>query len=225
MIVLENISKKYGAKKNITALKNFSCTVSQGEMVAIMGKSGSGKSTVLNIISGIDRLEKGKYLFMEEDMSKKHGDVMTVFRRDNIGFVMQHFALIPSYTIRQNISLPLKLRRESGKDIDDKVGRLAKELGITKQLDKYPSELSGGEAQRAAIARAVIHEPKVILADEPTGALDEATGLKIMDVFKELHRQGNTIIIVTHDANIAGMCERIVHIRDGKNFEIKKGAN
>lgn len=218
MVEMHNISKSYGAGKKINALSRFSCSVNQGELVAIMGKSGSGKSTVLNIMSGIDRLESGKYYFMGEDMSKK-GDDMTIFRRDYIGFVMQHFALIPRYTIFYNIALPLRLRRELKKEIHEKVMHIAKELDIIEQLHKYPNELSGGEAQRAAIARAVIHHPQIILADEPTGALDEATGMKIMGVFKKLHQQGNTIIIVTHDTNIADMCERTIYIRDGRNVE------
>lgn len=219
MIKLNDISKNYGTTKKISALNKFSCSVKRGELVAIMGKSGSGKSTVLNIISGIDRLESGKYYFMGEDMSKRKGDEMTIFRRDNIGFVMQHFALIPGYTIFNNIALPLRLRKESKREIYDKVIHIAKELDIKKHLNKYPKELSGGEAQRVAIARAVIHQPKIILADEPTGALDEATGIKIMGVLRKLHKQGNTIIIVTHDTNIAAMCERTIYIRDGKNVE------
>ena len=219
MIEMKNISKSYGTKKKIKALTKFSCSVKQGELVALMGKSGSGKSTVLNIMSGIDRLESGEYYFMDEDMSRKKGDDMTIFRRDYMGFVMQHFALIPGYTIFHNIALPLRLRKEPKKTIRDKVTQIARELDIEEQLNKYPSELSDGEAQRAAIARAVIHRPKIILADEPTGALDEAAGIKIMEVFKELHRQGNTIIIVTHDRNIAGMCERTIYIRDGRNVK------
>ena len=219
MVEMHNVSKTYGTKKKTKALYKFSCSINEGELVAIMGKSGSGKSTVLNIMSGIDRLESGKYFFSGEDMSKKKGDDMTIFRRDYIGFVMQHFALIPGYTIFQNIALPLRLRKEARKTIENKVNYIAKELGIERQLNKYPNELSGGEAQRAAIARAVIHQPKIILADEPTGALDEATWIKIMDIFRKLHQQGNTIIIVTHDANIASMCERTIYIRDGKNIE------
>ena len=219
MIELINVTKRYGTGKKVTALNRFCCDIHQGEMVAVMGRSGSGKSTVLNILSGVDRLDEGTYRFMGEDISKKRGDAMTIFRRDNIGFVLQHFALIPEYTIYQNIALPLRLCGTSKKEIREKVLRIAQELGIQKHLTKYPSELSGGEAQRAAIARAVIHEPKVILADEPTGALDEATGLKIMKVFQKLHQQGNTIIIVTHDAGIAKLCERTIYISDGKNVE------
>jgi putative ABC transport system ATP-binding protein len=146
------------------------------------------------------------------------GDKMTVFRRNHIGFVLQHFALIPGYTIYDNIAFPLRLRHESKQDIKKKVKNIAEQLEIKKHLGKYPKELSGGEAQRAAIARAVVHGPELILADEPTGALDEETGLKIMDIFKQLNQQGNTMVIVTHDANVAGMCTRTVRIKDGKNI-------
>ncbi len=218
LLELKGISKSYGTKRKVIALKKFDFSLEKGEMVAIMGKSGSGKSTVLNILSGIDSLEKGEYLFQGESMEKVRGDKMTVFRRDHIGFVLQHFALIPNYTIFDNIAFPLRLKKEPKQEIKDKVIRIAKELEIEKHLMKYPNELSGGEAQRAAIARAVIHKPQLILADEPTGALDEETGIMIMDIFKKLHRQGNTLIIVTHDPNVAAMCERTVQIRDGKNI-------
>lgn len=218
LLKLQGISKSYGTRKKVNAIKKFDFTIEKGEMVSIMGKSGSGKSTVLNIISGIDSLEKGEYFFQGEDMKKVKGDKMTIFRRNHIGFVLQHFALIPNYTIYDNIAFSLRLNRVSKKEIREKVTAIAKELGIEKHLAKYPSELSGGEAQRAAIARAVIHNPELILADEPTGALDEETGIKIMDIFKRLHRQGNTLIIVTHDSNIASMCERTVRIKDGRNI-------
>ena len=218
VLKLENISKTYGNKIKTKALKDFNLTVQRGEMVAIVGKSGSGKSTVLNIISGIDQLEQGKYIFNQMDISKLMGDNITIFRRDNIGFVLQHFALIEDYTVFKNIALPLLLKKVSKKEIDIMVKEIVEELEIDKLLHKYPNELSGGEAQRVAIARAIINKPKLILADEPTGALDEATGNKIMQVFKKLHKQGNTIIIVTHDANIASKCERIIEIKDGVNL-------
>lgn len=218
LISLCNISKCYGEKKKVQALQKFDFSVQKGEMVAIMGKSGSGKSTVLNIISGIDTLEKGDYFFEQQDMKELSGDKMTVFRRDHIGFVLQHFALIPDYTIYDNIAFSLRLRHESKQDIKKKVKNIAEQLEIEEHLEKYPKELSGGEAQRAAIARAVVHSPELILADEPTGALDEETGLKIMDIFKQLNLQGNTMVIVTHDANVAEMCTRTVRIKDGKNI-------
>lgn len=225
LITLKNISKTYGSKGTITALEKFNCTIRQGEFVAIMGKSGSGKSTVLNIISGIDAMQSGEYQFDGQDMSKIRGDQMTGFRRDNIGFVLQHFALIPDYTVYDNIALSLRLKRENEKKIREKVTAIVEELDITSTINKYPNELSGGEAQRVAIARAIIHKPKLILADEPTGALDEESGKKIMGIFKQLHSNGNTIIMVTHDREIAKMCERIIYIKDGKNLDNYKGKN
>ncbi len=225
LITLKNISKTYGSKGTITALEKFNCTIRQGEFVAIMGKSGSGKSTVLNIISGIDAMQSGEYQFDGQDMSKIRGDQMTGFRRDNIGFVLQHFALIPDYTVYDNIALSLRLKRENEKNIREKVTAIVEELDITSTINKYPNELSGGEAQRVAIARAIIHKPKLILADEPTGALDEESGKKIMGIFKQLHSNGNTIIMVTHDREIAKMCERIIYIKDGKNLDNYKEKN
>lgn len=225
LITLKNISKTYGSKGTITALEKFNCTIRQGEFVAIMGKSGSGKSTVLNIISGIDAMQSGEYQFDGQDMSKIRGDQMTGFRRDNIGFVLQHFALIPDYTVYDNIALSLRLKRENEKRIREKVTAIVEELDITSTINKYPNELSGGEAQRVAIARAIIHKPKLILADEPTGALDEESGKKIMGIFKQLHSNGNTIIMVTHDREIAKMCERIIYIKDGKNLDNYKEKN
>jgi putative ABC transport system ATP-binding protein len=216
LLELERITKQYG--QTVTALKGFNLTVDEGEMLALMGKSGSGKSTVLNIISGIDRLQKGNYKFGNQDMSKVKGDGMTVFRRDNIGFVLQHFALIQDATIYDNIALPLRLARKPKAEIKERVKKMAAELDIEKQLKKYPKELSGGEAQRAAIARAIINTPKLILADEPTGALDEENSRKIMEIFQKLNKQGNTFIIVTHDPNAGAMCKRTVKIKDGQNI-------
>lgn len=217
LIDLKKIAKNYGTNKKVTAVKSFDLVIQQGEMLAIMGRSGSGKSTVLSIIAGIDRPSGGTYLFEGKDMSKITGDRMTRFRRDHIGVVFQHYALIDDYNVYNNIAIPLKLRKLSSAEIKRRVREIAEELGISALLFKYPKELSGGEAQRTAIARAVVAKPKLILADEPTGALDEENGSKIMQVFQKLHDQGNTIVIVTHDPGIAAMCERTVRIKDGKN--------
>ena len=215
LLSLENITKSYD-KKSIV-LNEFNLSVNTGEMVTIMGKSGSGKSTVLNIISGIESADSGRYIFKGNDMSKVSGDKMTVFRRENIGFVLQHFALIENNSVFKNIALPLYLKHESKNVIKGKVLELAKDLEIENKLDKKPKQLSGGEAQRVAIARAIINQPSLILADEPTGALDENTGLKIMQIFRKLHQKGHTFIIVTHDSSVAEMCDRTIKIKDGKN--------
>ncbi len=217
LIELKNISKTYGTKKKVTAIRKFNLAIKEGEMLAVMGRSGSGKSTVLNIIAGIDRPSGGEYRFEGNDMSELTDRQMTIFRRDNIGVVFQHFALVDDYTVYNNIAIPLRLCKTPKADIDRRVCEIAEEFGIRKLLSKCPRELSGGEAQRTAIARAVIARPKLILADEPTGALDEENGRRIMQVFKKLHNQGNTLVIVTHDPQIAAMCERTVHIKDGKN--------
>lgn len=218
LITLKNISKSYGYRKKVKALQGFDFSLSKGEMVAIMGKSGSGKSTVLNVLSGIDILDDGEYFFQGKDMKLVTNDEMTLFRREHIGFVLQHFALIPDYTIYDNIAFSLLLQHESKQKVRERVFAIARELEIEESLFKYPDEVSGGEAQRAAIARAIIHNPQLILADEPTGALDEETGIRIMNILKKLHEKGHTIVIVTHDSNVAAMCERTVWIKDGKNI-------
>lgn len=217
LLTLNHIKKTYGRKKKTIALQDFQLTLEQGEMIAVMGKSGSGKSTMLQLLAGIDVPDEGQYRFQGQDMRQMKGDRLTRFRRDHIGVIMQHFALIPNDTVFGNIELPLRLQKVPKKQRREMVEEIAKEVGISKHLEKYPNELSGGEAQRTAIARAVVHQPQLILADEPTGALDEANSQSIMEVFHRLHDKGNTCLIVTHDPKVAMECERIVYIRDGKN--------
>ena len=219
LLSLKNISKYYGKKQQIKALDGFSAIVQEKEMLALMGKSGSGKSTILNIISGIDLTDSGNYVFEKEDITRKKGDAMTLFRRKNIGIVMQHFALVGDMDCFENIALPLRLEKVNKREIYNRVGEVANKLGIADKLKKLPRELSGGEAQRVAIARAIINKPKLILADEPTGALDEENSLKIMEIFKQLNDEGITLIVVTHDPEVAAKCRRTIWIKDGKNVD------
>lgn len=218
LLTLKNIKKTYGKKAQVTALNHFSLVVEPGEMIAVMGKSGAGKSTVLNIISGIDRADEGQYFFDGREVSHLMGDKMTLFRRENIGFVLQHFGLIDDMIAFDNIAVPLRLRHLSRKEIREQVSEVAKRMGLEEKLNKYPKELSGGEAQRVAIARAIVHKPRLLLADEPTGALDEENSLKIMDIFRELNRAGMTLLIVTHDTGVADMCKRTIWMKDGRNY-------
>lgn len=215
LIHMTGVTKEYGTKQKVAALRGVDFITNSQDFVAIMGKSGSGKSTILNILAGIDSFDKGSYLFEDTDMKILRDDKMTDFRRRNIGFIVQHFALIHDYNVFDNIALPLHYERVSRSEIGKRVKDIANRLGISDKLKKYPNELSGGQAQRVAIARAIINTPKVLLADEPTGALDEATGEEIMRLFEELNRSGVTVVIVTHDAKIAERCNRIIHIRDG----------
>lgn len=219
LLSLKNISKYYGKKQQIKALDGFSAIVQEKEMLALMGKSGSGKSTILNIISGIDLTDSGNYVFEKEDITRKKGDAMTLFRRKNIGIVMQHFALVEDMDCFENIALSLRLEKVNKREIYNRVGEVANKLGIADKLKKLPRELSGGEAQRVAIARAIINKPKLILADEPTGALDEENSLKIMEIFKQLNDEGITLIVVTHDPEVAAKCRRTIWIKDGKNVD------
>lgn len=218
LVYLENISKNYGSKVKTKALDNCSVKVERGEMLAIMGKSGSGKSTLLNIIAGIDGYDSGTYLFDDENMEAKKGE-MTEFRREHVGFVVQHFALIDDMTVRQNISLLLDYMKISKVEKRKRIEEVTEQLEIQDKLDCYPNELSGGQAQRVAIARAIINNPDILLADEPTGALDISNSQVIMKMFRELNQKGMTIVLVTHDENVAKKCDRIIYIQDGKVIE------
>lgn len=214
MIEMKNIYKSFGKDHNERKIfENFSFTISKGNMVAIMGKSGSGKTTLLNIIGGLESIDKGTYLFNGKDVSKFNEKELLQFRRKNISFVFQNFALINEYSVMDNILLPLKYRY---RNIDKKkladARELLDKLDIAYVCDQKIDNLSGGEKQRIAIARSLISNTNVILADEPTGALDEKSGYMIMELFKQMKNIGKTIIIVTHDIDVAKKCDYIINI-------------
>ena len=216
MIEVRDIRKTFGRKEaRVEALKGISLSVGKGEMAAIMGKSGSGKSTLLNIIGGMMSFDSGEYIYDGKAVNFKNQNKLTEFRRKEIGFVVQYFALVDDLNVFQNVALPLKFMGVSGGNIKKRVTEALTELGIEDKAKAYPSELSGGQQQRAAIARAIVKKPSVILADEPTGALDEATGNEVLSIFQKLNYNGKTVIIVTHDAKIAEGCGRIIHLKDG----------
>ena len=214
MIEMKNIYKSFGKDHNERKIfENFSFTISKGDMVAIMGKSGSGKTTLLNIIGGLESIDKGTYLFNGKDVSEFNEKELLQFRRKNISFVFQNFALINEYSVMDNILLPLKYRY---RNIDKKkladARELLDKLDIAYVCDQKIDNLSGGEKQRIAIARSLISNTNVILADEPTGALDEKSGYMIMELFKQMKNIGKTIIIVTHDIDVAKKCDYIINI-------------
>lgn len=215
MIKLSNISKIYNPNKRnqYQALNDINLEISMGEMCAVMGESGSGKSTLLHIIGLLDNFTSGKYTFDGSEISGLSESKRTSIRAKKIGFVKQDFALIDDFTSVDNVMLPLYPIK--AKDRKKKALAAFDMLGILELSEKYVSELSGGEKQRVAIARAIVNEPSLILADEPTGALDSKTSAEIMDVFKRLNSQGKTVVIVTHDPKVAEQCGRVIKISDG----------
>ena len=223
---IENIEKYYGNKTNITkAVDNISFNVDDGEFVVIMGASGSGKSTLLNCISTIDRVTSGHIYLKGQDITKLKGRQLTKFRRDSLGFIFQGFNLLDTLTAFENIALALTIKKTNYKLIDDKVSKIASALGIKEILNKYPYELSGGQKQRVACARAIVTNPDLILADEPTGALDSKSARLLLESLNTLNQKLNaTILMVTHDCFTASYGDRVIFIKDGKIFsEIVKG--
>ena len=221
MIKLENISKKYKFSDTETnALAEVSLEINSGEFVAIMGASGSGKSTLLNIIGCMDTATSGNYYLNGEDVFKLKPKELCRIRNEKITFVFQNFALLEKYTAYENIELPLVNRKVSAKERKKKVSEVARQLGIENQLHKLPKQMSGGQQQRVALARALVSGADIILADEPTGALDHNTGIELMNMLKDLNEKGKTLIIVTHDPTVAEYAERIITISDGRvNYE------
>ncbi|MDR5658963.1 ABC transporter ATP-binding protein [Serpentinicella sp. ANB-PHB4] len=229
ILKINNIEKYYGSKgkSNITkALDNVSLEVNKGEFVGIMGASGSGKTTLLNCISTIDKVSAGNIIINDKDINQINDKDIAKFRRENLGFIFQDFNLLDTLTIEENIALALTINRTDVGDVDDRVKKIAKELGIFEILKKFPYEISGGQKQRCACARALINNPKLILADEPTGALDSKSAKMLLETIRKMNEDLDaTILVVTHDPFSASYSKRILFFQDGKIFnELNRGA-
>ena len=226
ILTVHNLKKYYGNRGNITkAVDGISFQVLEGEFVAIMGASGSGKTTLLNTISTIDTVTSGNIFIDKQDITQLKEDDLADFRRLNLGFIFQDFNLLDTLTIEENIELSLIINNEDILSVDKKVDDMARKLGISDILDKFPYEVSGGQKQRCACARALINGAKLILADEPTGALDSKSSRMLLETMKEMNDKLNaTILMVTHDTFSASFCKRVIFIKDGKIFnEILRG--
>lgn len=220
MIEINGLYKTYNYKKSsaFEALHNISLHIDKGSLNAVIGKSGSGKSTLLHILGCIDSFEKGSYKFNGNEISKLNEKKRALFRSDNVGIVLQDFSLIETYSVIENVMLPFYFSTKSKDDTRKKALSALESVGMDKLADKSVNKLSGGQKQRVAIARAIVNSPQLLLADEPTGALDTATSAEIMKLFHQLHNSGITIVIVTHDLEIARQCERVIEISDGKIY-------
>ncbi|QZY55203.1 ABC transporter ATP-binding protein [Crassaminicella profunda] len=228
VLTAKNVKKVYGSRGNIyPALDDISLDIKEGEFVGIMGPSGAGKTTLLNVISTIDSPTGGSIHIDGDDIVKMNEDKLSSFRRDKLGFIFQDFNLLDTLTVKENIVLPLALSKVSVKEIEKKVNTVSNILGITDLLNKYPYEISGGQKQRTAAARAIIHNPKLILADEPTGALDSKSSSELLQCLSDLNENNQaTIMMVTHDAFAASYCKRILFIKDGRLFtELVRGGS
>lgn len=226
LLRVEQIVKYYGNRETVTkALDEVSFTVESGEYISIMGASGSGKTTLLNCISTIDTVSSGHILLGDRDITEIDADEIAAFRRDNLGFVFQEFNLLDTLTLEENIALPLAISELPPKEIDSRVQDIADQLQIADALKKFPFQVSGGQKQRCAFARAVICGPKLVMADEPTGSLDSSSSRILLEIISRLNREtGATILMVTHDAFCASYAERILFLKDGSIFnEIWKG--
>ena len=219
-------SSKHGRNRS-KALNGISFQVDKGEFVGIMGPSGAGKSTLLNIIATIDQATEGEVVIGGQKLQTMDEDALAIFRREKLGFIFQDYNLLDTMTFRENIELPLVLSRERPEDIRRKVDEVTKRLEITALLDKYPYEVSGGQRQRASAARAIISDPQLVLADEPTGALDSKSSAELLRCLTDLNEKNTaTILLVTHDAFTASYCKRILFIKDGEIFtEIDRGGS
>lgn len=219
IIELQNIGKTYGKGESATeALKDINLRIECGEFWSIMGPSGSGKSTLLNILGCMDIPTSGTYLLNGEIVNTLKNEQLSEVRNKTISFVFQHFALLNDYSVYDNIMLPLNCRKMSAGEKKKRVKYYMKRLGIEQLAKKHPTQISGGQQQRVAIARALVTEPEIILADEPTGALDQKTGAELMKLLQEINDEGKTIILVTYDAKVAGMAKKQLFIQDGKGY-------
>jgi putative ABC transport system ATP-binding protein len=221
LLRIENLGKVYNTRAGLqqcVALKNVSFTVAAGEFVAIMGASGSGKTTLLNLIASLDKPTSGNIFLSGKNFKNIKEKEISAFRRDNLGFVFQDFNLLDTFSLKDNILLPLVLSHKTIDYMEKKIFPIAAMLEIDNLLSKYPYEVSGGEKQRAAMARAVITDPKLILADEPTGALDSKSSVNLLGIFRKLNEQGRTILMVTHSSMAASYASRVLFIRDGEIF-------
>lgn len=231
MSILEvnSVKKIYTTRfggNQVQALSNVSFSVEEGEYVAIMGESGSGKTTLLNILAALDKPTNGEVVLDGKSINNIKEKEISAFRRDNLGFVFQDFNLLDTFSIKDNIFLPLVLARKEYGEMKERLHPIAKKLGISDILEKYPYEVSGGQKQRAAVARALITNPKLILADEPTGALDSRATDSLLKLFKEINKEGQTILMVTHSTKAASHASRVLFIKDGEVFhQLYRGKN
>ena len=221
LLDVKNVRKVYTTRfggNQVEALKDVNFSVEQGEYVAIMGESGSGKSTLLNILAALDKPTEGKVFLKEKDLSKVKEKEMAAFRRNNLGFVFQDFNLLDTFSLKDNIFLPLVLSGTSYREMERRLLPLADKLGIKNLLEKYPYEVSGGQKQRTAVARALISRPQLVLADEPTGALDSKAADELLQLFNAVNQEGQTILMVTHSTKAASHAKRVLFIKDGEVF-------
>lgn len=221
LLEVKNLKKIYTTRfggNQVQALSNVNFSVEEKEYVAIMGESGSGKTTLLNILAALDKPTSGKVYLKGRDLGEIHNKEMAAFRRQNLGFVFQDFNLLDTFSLEDNIYLPMVLSGKKYPEMSQKLKPIAQKLGITQLLKKFPYEVSGGQKQRAAVARALITQPKLILADEPTGALDSRAADELLRLFKEINQQGQTILMVTHSVKAASTANRVLFIKDGEVF-------
>lgn len=217
LIHLRNINKSYTLESaRSIVLQDISLDVYYGDMIAIVGASGSGKSTLMNILGLLDKADSGLYRLNEQEVQHLHSDALALLRNKTLSFVFQQFHLLPRFTALQNVMLPLTYRSISHKDAENAAFEALEAVNMHAYIKHKPGQLSGGQQQRVAIARALVTKPAIILADEPTGALDSETGEEIMDLFRKLNRQGSTILLITHDQKIAHSCSRRIHLSDGR---------